>query len=220
MIKLNKKNYIKIGLFLIWIILIIFTFCTYKTLNIPILDYPDLITNFVGNYGIFGPIIMILISIIRPLIFFPATILTITAGALFGPWLGFITMLIGENLSANLSFIVGRYFGGNLTDKAVTESKKIKRLDCKFKENAFITVLTMRLIYFPFDMVGYASGICKAKHFQYALATFIGIIPGIATFIFLGSSFSDPRNLIIAGVFFIVGFFISKYLKKRKKLKK
>ena len=73
----------------------------------------------------------------------------------------------------------------------------------------------MRLIYIPFDLVGYLAGACDLRQIDFALGTFIGIIPGIITFVLLGSAWTDPRNLIISGIFFVLGLIISRYLKKR-----
>ena len=217
---MKKDKIVKIVLFILWLCLIFGFYFIYQKLGIPLTQYPTLITDFVANFGIWAPIIMIVLSVIRPLIFFPATLLTIASGLLFGPYLGFIVMVIGENLSANLSYIVGRYFGSSISTKINSKNKLINKFDCKFKENTFMTVLTMRLLYFPFDMVGYLSGMCKAKHLEFAVATFLGILPGIATFIFLGGGFSNPYNLFFAALFFILGFLISNYIKKNKILEK
>ena len=219
--KIKKENKIKILLFLLWMSILLIIFLIHKNLGIPFSEYPSLISSLVMDFGIYGALFLILISVIRPLIFFPATILTIITGALYGPFYGFIIMMIGENLSANLSFIIGRYFGGDLSEKYLTSKNKyLKNFDCRFRENTFLSVLFMRLLYFPFDMVGYFSGMCRANHLGFALGTFLGIIPGILTFIFLGSAALSWTNLIIAGFFFIFGLVLSKYLKKIKILEK
>ena len=58
---------------------------------------------------------------------------------------------------------------------------------------------------------------CNVKQKEFALATFIGILPAIITFVLLGSSFTDIRNIIISIIFLILGIVISKYLKKTQK---
>ena len=88
-------------------------------------------------------------------------------------------------------------------------------MECKFRDNGFMTVLTMRLMFLPFDVVGYLSGLCHIRQREFALGTFIGTIPGLATFILLGSSITDPRNLILALLFFVLGWVLSRCLKER-----
>jgi uncharacterized membrane protein YdjX (TVP38/TMEM64 family) len=56
----------------------------------------------------------------------PATVLTVTGGLLFGPLQGLIFVLIGENLSANLSYIVGKYFGGEIVKKMIERSQHLQ----------------------------------------------------------------------------------------------
>ncbi len=75
----------------------------------------------------------------------------------------------------------------------------------------------MRLIYMPFDLVSYISGTCNLKQSEFALGTFLGIMPGLTTFVLLGSSFTDPRNLILTGAALGVGIFLSYLLKKKAK---
>ena len=187
----------------------------YFRLNIPLSEYLTIIKEFIVKFGIIAPVVYIIVYTIRPLIFFPATLLTTLSGVLFGPFWGVIYTIIGENLSANMSFIVGRYFGKNVMARMTGKTKFSYLMECKFRDNGFTSVLIMRLIYIPFDLVGYLAGACDLRQIDFALGTFIGIIPGIITFVLLGSAWTDLRNLVISGIFFILGLLISKYLKKR-----
>jgi uncharacterized membrane protein YdjX (TVP38/TMEM64 family) len=209
------KKHIKLTLFCLWLLLIGGAIYLYFKLNIPLSEYLTIIRDFIVKFGVLAPIIYIIVYTIRPLIFFPATLLTTLSGVLFGPFWGVIYTVIGENLSANVSFIVGRYFGKDVMGKMTGKTKLTYLMECKFRDNGFTSVLIMRLIYIPFDLVGYLAGACDLRQIDFALATFVGIIPGIITFVLLGSAWTDPRNLIISGIFFVLGLIISKYLKKR-----
>jgi len=187
----------------------------YFKLDIPLKEYPEMVQGFIFQFGVWGPVLYILIYAIRPIVFFPATILTIASGLLFGPWLGILYTIIGENMSANLAFFMGRYFGRSFV--AEKEKGFIKKVDAKIRENGFMTVLLMRLLYFPFDLTNYGCGLTSVKHKDYFWATVIGIMPGLTTFVLLGSSFTDWRNLIFTGVVFVLGLGISAVLKKRYK---
>ena len=217
-----KKDFkIKIFLFIIWMLIVLGFFLLLEMFNLNISDIFSSITNFIESNKLFGAFVIIVLSVIRPLLFIPATLLTIVVGAVYGPIWGIIIMVIGENLSANLSFIIGKYFLSNFSEKKLSKKFKLfKNLKLKIRKETFLSVLLMRLTYFPFDMVGYVSGMFKAKHFEYALATFLGILPGITTFIFLGSATFNIKYLIIAFILFIFGFILSKYLKKKNYLNK
>lgn len=178
-------------------------------------DYPDRIKIFIQDLGFWGPLIYILIYIIRPLIFFPATLLTAISGALFGSVGGIVFTIVGENLSANFTYLLGRYFLQDLSRQTMSRNRLIHLLDCKFRDHGFISVLIMRLIYMPFDLIGFMAGACNVKQVQFAAGTFLGVMPGLVSFVLLGSAITDPINLLLAAFFLFLGIGISRYLKKR-----
>jgi uncharacterized membrane protein YdjX (TVP38/TMEM64 family) len=210
---------IKILIMMIWMGLLSIAVYYYIQNNRSLVDYLPLIQTEISSYGILAPVFYIILYCLRPLILFPATALTTISGTLFGPYKGVLYTMIGENISANITFLLGRYLGGDLSEFMNSKLKAAAFLDCKFKENGFSGVLIMRLIYMPFDLVGMLSGMCKIRQIEFALATFIGIIPGIITFVYLGSSFTEPKSILISATCFILGILLSKWLKKHRKVK-
>ncbi len=180
-----------------------------------------ILQSYIADAGIYAGIIYIFIYTIRPLIFFPTSILTPISAVLFGPVLGWIFTYIGENFSASVAFFVGRYFGGNVTEKF----KILKKLDGSISESPFITVLFLRMVpLFPFDFVNFGLGVTKISFRWYILGTLLGVIPGLTAYIFLGTSITNPVFLIPTIIFFAILIGTSWYIKKRsslaKKLKK
>ena len=205
---------IKIFLFTLWGTVVGLAIYIYFSRESSIIGVAETLKGFIRQGGIWGPLIYVTVYAFRSLIFFPASILTITAGILFGPWLGILLTMIGENISANISFVVGRYFTAALLKYLNTKIRLVPRLTCKIQENGFLTVLIMRLTFLPFDLVGYSSGMCNIQQRDFALATLIGTIPGLLTFVFLGGSFLDFRYLFLAAVFLASGLTVSFWLKK------
>ena len=157
---------------------------------------------------------------IRPLILFPASILTIASGLIFGPWLGILFTIIGENMSANFAFLLARWFGRSVVVNHETD--KLKRWDKKLEENGVITVMTLRLIMLPFDMVNFACGLTAIRQCDYAIGTFIGIMPALIGFVLIGgvaSSGTENRLLVLfLSIFFVVtGIALATWIKKREK---
>lgn len=204
---------------LIWAGLFSLVVYYYLQNNRSLMDYLPLIQAELASYGILAPFFYILLYTLRPLILFPATALTTISGTLFGPYKGVLYTIIGENISANITFLLGRYLGGDLSEFMNSKIKVAALMDCKFKENGFSAVLIMRLIYMPFDLVGMLSGMCKIKQIEFALGTFIGIVPGVITFVYLGSSFTEPKSLLISAACFILGVILSKWLKTHRNAK-
>jgi uncharacterized membrane protein YdjX (TVP38/TMEM64 family) len=204
----------KILLFTLWGTAVCLAIYIYFSRESSITEVVETLQRFIRQSGVWGPLIYVGGYAFRSLIFFPASILTITAGILFGPWLGILLTMIGENISANISFVVGRYFTADLLKYFSTKKGFVPRLTCKIQDNGFLTVLIMRLTFLPFDLVGYSSGMCSIKQRDFALATVIGTIPGLLTFVFLGGSILDFRYLFLAAVFLASGLAVSFWLKR------
>jgi pyruvate/2-oxoglutarate dehydrogenase complex dihydrolipoamide dehydrogenase (E3) component/uncharacterized membrane protein YdjX (TVP38/TMEM64 family) len=171
---------------------------------------------------VYGPIVYIVFYAVRPLIFFPATLLTFLSGLLFWVWGGFAYTMIGENMSASVAYMVGRFFGLHIPELR----KSPIELD---SEKTFSSILFTRFAFFPFDIVNYLSGFLRLPWLPFALATLIGIIPGALVFIIAGSSvqgienFSlsgihiDRMTLVYSAILFIVSIGFARYLNNKTK---
>ncbi|MCG8338900.1 MAG: TVP38/TMEM64 family protein [Proteobacteria bacterium] len=211
---MNHK-YTRLTLLGFWFCGILVFFYNFLKSDLTFIDLQHLIEDFIQRWSVMAPLAYILVYIIRPLILFPATLLTALSGALFGPIWGIAYTIIGENLSANVSFIVGRYFGKDIMENLIRRNKVIPVLDRRIYENQFMSILILRLIYMPFDVVGFMAGFRNLRQLDFALGTFFGIMPGLVTFVLLGSSFTDPKNLVFTGIAFLIGIAISFFLKMR-----
>jgi uncharacterized membrane protein YdjX (TVP38/TMEM64 family) len=181
----------------------------------------------------FAPLAYILIYTIRPLILFSSVLLTLAGGFLFGPVWGVIYTVIGANLSATVAFFIGRYFGhGVLQDE--TSSGWVQRYARRMRENSFETVLIMRFIFLPYDLVNYLAGFLRISYWPFLLATVLGSIPGTIAFVLLGASLSpdeitrmfvtgdlpslDWRPLAISAAMFVASIALSRYFKRRERV--
>ena len=209
-----NKTRVKIILFTLWGTVVSLAIYIYFSRESSVIGVAETLKGFISQSGVWGPLVYVTAYAFRSLVFFPASILTITAGILFGPWLGLLLTMIGENISANISFVVGRYFSADMLKYLSTKKKFVPRLTCKIQDNGFLTVLIMRLTFLPFDLVGYSSGMCNIKQKDFALATVIGTIPGLLTFVFLGGALFDLRYLFPAAAFLTFGLTLSFWLKK------
>lgn len=175
----------------LWIIAILGAIYYYITVGISIDD----IRNYLGRMGIWSGVVFIIAYTIRPLVFFPTSIMTPLSAVIFGPVMGWVYTYIGENLSATVAFFAARYFGRNLVKE--NENAFIRKYDDKLRHRGFETVFMLRLIpLFPFDFVNYASGLSAIKYKSYISATLLGVIPGLTAYIFLGGSIANPYLLI------------------------
>ena len=222
---LVKKHLPKLVALIFWGALI-YSFQHYRITNG--LSYSDMLLSLYEFFtmSMWGPIIYIVLYTIRPLILFPATLLTALSGALFGFWWGIAYTIIGENLSANFAYWIGRFFGQGLRLEDSFLGNSITWL----RNRPFEAVLFMRLFYVPFDLANYGSGVLKVGWPSYALATFIGIIPGLTTFVALGAAIDvmelrmdgltfdafDPKYIALSVAIFVTSIVLVRFLKRWK----
>ncbi|NJN96343.1 MAG: TVP38/TMEM64 family protein [Anaerolineales bacterium] len=182
----------------------------------------------------YGPLLYILIYTLRPLIFFSAIVLTVTAGAVFGAGsalnfaLAVIYTVIGSNISAMLAYLIGRYFGqGLLKEDQGGSTNLMQRYTSRLRRNSFETVMIMRFIFLPYDLVNYLCGFLRINWRSFLLATALGSIPGTIAFVAFGASVDlsqletqglPPPNPWVLGfgvVILVVSIAISRYFKRR-----
>ena len=156
----------------------------------------------VRHFGAWGPLFMVFLYVARTFIFLPSSILHVVAGTLYGPVLGSVINVLGENISAGIAFGLGRLFGRHFIHSH--EHGWVRQYDELLSREGFVAVLVMRLLFFPFDVVNFGSGMSSILYRQYALATFLGLIPSSVTFSVLGNVFESGRSMVVFFVFLIL----------------
>jgi uncharacterized membrane protein YdjX (TVP38/TMEM64 family) len=175
-------------------------------------------------WGVFA---YLLVYLARPIVLFPASILTIVGGILFGPVLGVIVVIVAANASAMIAYGVGRLLGHapDTGSGAADDSASFtRRWSNRMRENSFETVLIMRLLFLPYDLVNYASGILRLRWLPFLLATALGSLPGTVSFVLLGASIDsvdeglggiDPWILGASIVIFVISLLLARRLRRR-----
>lgn len=187
-----SPNFQKILTLLIWLAIATAYFLYLRTNDMSFVDSLSMLGDVLLSP--IGPLVFIAIYAVRPLLFFPASLITIAAGALYGP-LGILWTVIGSNLSALLAYGIGRFFGKGILNEE-DSTGLLQRYAQRMRNNSFETVLIMRFIYLPYDLVNYLAGFLRINWLQFLLATALGSIPGTAFFVLIGASFQDLENAL------------------------
>ena len=210
---------VKLMFGILWFGLLLLALTLWWRSQVALSGIPAQLAQWLGDVGLFNAaLIYIMIYTVRPLVFFPATLLTVASGLIFGPWLGILFTIVGENASANLGFVLSRWLGRGAVKSRL--HGVMGRWDEKLERNGLLAVLTMRLVMLPFDAVNFGCGLTAIRHRDYAVGTFIGILPSLIGFVLLGG-FAAPevrnRSLILglSLCFMLLGFGIARYLKRR-----
>ena len=158
----------------------------------------------------------------RPLVLFPASILTIVGGVLFGPVVGVLVVIVAANSSAMIAYLVGRLLGR--APGETSSGSVINRWASKMRDNSFETVLIMRFLFLPYDLVNYAAGALRIRWAPFLAATALGSLPGTVSFVLLGASLDrvdqgldglDTRALLASVVLFVASLAVARFVKQR-----
>ena len=218
------KTFIKSPWFKLVIIIgvLIALFFTLRFLGVDFSNMSeDKFKNWVGSMGMWGPVVYIVIYIIRPIILFPAGILSATAGIIWGAAAGFLILQIAANLSSTIEFFIARYAARDMVAKHL--GGRAQTIDQKIQKHGFMTVLMIRLIpNVAWDIQNLSLGLTSVRFRDYFFATLLGIMPGSFVLVFFGASFIkviyNPKNiwiLAIAVLLFTGVFYFKKYLAKK-----
>lgn len=143
--------------------------------------------DLVAEYGFVAGLGFIAVYAVATAFSIPGgAILTITAGFLFGPFVGAVYVLLGATLGASALFLAARYaFADLLRAKA---GPAIRKMEDGFREDAFNYLLVLRLVpLFPFFVVNLVPAFLGVTLKVYVIATFIGIIPGTFVYALVGN---------------------------------
>ena len=122
-------------------------------------------------------------------VFFPASILTLGAGALFGVVGGTIVVVFGATIAATLAFLLARTILRKRVEAMAAKNPKFRAVDRAIaREGPKIVVLIRLSAVFPFLFVNYAFGLTGIGLVPYVVATFLGILPATIAFVYLGAA--------------------------------
>ncbi|MFQ5975232.1 MAG: TVP38/TMEM64 family protein [Candidatus Hydrothermarchaeales archaeon] len=116
-----------------------------------------------------------------------ATVFSISAGVLFGPFWGTVYTVIGATLGATVAFLISRKFGRKTAERFL--KGRLKGIDEFSEKHGVMTTLILRLVPGPpFDMLNYGLGLSKISLRDYVVGTFFGIMPGAFAYVYFGAS--------------------------------
>lgn len=165
---------------------------------------PEKIRDFIQSFGLWAPLIYALIYA-QPIVPVPALLLTISGGLAFGPFRGLILVLLSATLRAVLEFLIARWLGREAVAKLLKGN--FARLDDLLASNSFYAVFLIRMIpNLPFDVQNYGLGLSKIPFKPYLWATFLGMLPGTAMFVYFGHALTEPQH--IWKLFLIIGLIV------------
>jgi len=156
---------------------------------LPVKDYLVSLLSWAHGLGVWGPLVVGVSYIAACVFLLPGSVLTLGAGFLFGVVKGTVTVSIGSTVGACIAFLVGRTIARGWIERKVAGNPKFSAIDSAVGSQGFKIVLLTRLSpVFPFNLQNYGYGLTRVRFWHYALASWIGMVPGTVMFVYFGAA--------------------------------
>ncbi len=142
-----------------------------------------------ANYLVSLLALMLLFAVLTASVVPGVFFVTITAGYLFGPWVGGVSTSIAATAGALVVYAVTRSaLGESLRRKAERDAGLMQAVCTAIDRDTFWYVLGARLaVVVPFHMINIAAGMMAVRLGPYSLATVIGLLPAHIIYCWIGA---------------------------------
>lgn len=146
---------------------------------------------WVKGLGPLGPLAFVAGYTVAALVFAPAFLLTIAAGAIWGLRLGVLYVMAGATLGALAAFFVSRYFVRGLVESYVARHPRLAAIDRAVESEGFRLVFLLRLSpVVSYVLLNYVLGISRVRVRDY-IAGMIGFMPTVTAYVYAGKLAGD-----------------------------
>ncbi len=144
-----------------------------------------------------GTGVFALVFIVATLAFVPASLLTATAGFLYGPVWGTALVSPVGALAASLAFLIGRSVMRPWALRRMAQSLRLSAIDTAVGKKGLWIVFLLRLAsVVPFAPLSYALGASRVRGRDFILASWLGLLPGTFLYVYLGSLVSSAGQIL------------------------
>ena len=168
---------------------------------LPVHEWVVIGTKWTDSHRTLAWVVYIAAYTAATILIIPGTILTVTAGFLFGVPIGVALVSVGSLSGASCAFLIGRFLARDWAKNRMRNFQKFKVLDIATRHKGFIIVLLTRLSpLFPFNLLNYAFGLTAVRFRDYVLASWIGMTPAIILYVSIGPATKNVTELASQGI--------------------
>ena len=151
---------------------------------------------WIRDAGTTGMAVFVLAYIVACILLLPGLILTLGAGFAYGVAVGIPLVWVSANLGAAAAFLLGRTLARDRIAARVSGNPKFAAIDRAVgREGLKIVLLTRLSPAFPFNLLNYAYGLTRVTFRDYAVGSLVGMVPGTAMYVYLGSLITSVTQL-------------------------
>ena len=137
----------------------------------------ETLQEYIEQFGIFGPIVLIIIQALQVVIpILPGFLGCIVGSMSFGWFVGFLFNFIGISLGSIIAFLLARKYGVKIVKSMFSEKKYEKYSTWAGNSKSYVALLfwAMVLPLFPDDFLCYFSGLTSMKTKKFIIIIILG----------------------------------------------
>jgi len=164
---------------------------------------PERLRALFAGFGVVAPLVYIAFYTVAPALMLPGLPISMAGATVFGPVWGVVYTIVGATLGACLAFLIARYGARDWVERRLV-GQRWSKLHRETAQNGWKAVAVTRLIpLFPFNLLNFAFGLTRISFPQYALASFVFMLPGTIAFVTFSSSLLGLLKGKLSGEFFL-----------------
>jgi len=153
------------------------------------------------SLGAGGVAILYALILLHTVVWYPAEIVNLAAGFVYGFWGGLALVMSGWLIQGIIAWAIGREVARPIL-RRVVGAKRFDDAERLFANGGVPLLLAVRLIpIFPFSIFSFIAGAARTRLWTFAWTTFVGYLPITAIFAYLGSRLDSisPTDPLLLG---------------------
>jgi uncharacterized membrane protein YdjX (TVP38/TMEM64 family) len=211
---MEKRSAMRIFLLLLMAVIIVAVHLTgvFDRFHDPGQIKTMLISSGAWGYGLY----VVLFSLLQPL---PAVAFIIPASMIWPKPVAFMLSIIGALGASILGFSFARFIARGWVENHLPQ--RFHRFDEKLAQHGLQTVIIVRFVFFLAPPAHWVLGLSKVGFGTFVLGSFLGMLPGVAAFTWIGGSFFDwlagqpGWAWLVTAVFLAAGLVLRRARQKR-----
>ncbi|CAD7702928.1 unnamed protein product [Ostreobium quekettii] len=187
----TRASLVKLGLLVALVVAILVAF-----LGFGVHKRLDDFLEWLQDNKALGFFIFVAVYSLCTVLFVPGLILSLGAGFIFKIPLGMLAVWVAATIGQTLAFLVGRYLLRDWVAARTRNFKVWQGIEAAVEDEGWKIVGLLRLApLIPYNALNYALGLTAVKFWHYFIASSIGILPGTALYVVIGSLAEDLSKI-------------------------
>lgn len=162
----------------------------------PFSQWIGALVGWLKGAGALGALAYGVVYVVAAVLMLPASLLTAGAGFAYGPMLGTLLVSPVSVVAATVAFLLGRTAARGWISRRIEADSRFRAVDAAIGDQGLKLVVLLRLSpLFPFNVLNYALGLTRVRLRDYVVGSAIGMFPGTALYVYLGSLVRDIAQI-------------------------